>query len=848
MQKSFGVACGRCAVAVVVCTSVVLADEAVSPDGDPIVERSVILPAESAAVRLGDHPDVAGHAPTRLGGAAPFVLTGSLPEGDAPASAVFTPDGETIIVAHRESRNLILWDADTRAFLGEIVISGLPQDVDVTPDGLRAIVASIDDSISIVDLGGMAETTVLPAAENPGAVAVSPAGDLAAVGLAVSGQIVVIDLGSNTIVRTINGIGFSQIISFSAEAPAGTISYSQFAFIDDDRVFNLDLGGSAAQFIDVRTGVVNDVPIAASPAGFAISGDGTRAVVAHSGTTRTITSLDLALESVINTIPTTDNLSGPIAANIDGSLAAAAILNAVRIYDTGTAVAGPALGTASVSQLLVTPDNQHVLGVGFRGSVISFASGTIVDEVNNQVSTSLGAMSPVDPRAALFSTTFGDDMVVVNADGASGFLEAFQLSGPLAEGDRCRTVAVSPDGSTVVGVSIFSDTATVVDSGAAFTTGNGPVATGFAPIGQRPSAVVITPDNTRAVVGNLDSTFASIVDLATATTTNVPISRRAGSVAISPDSTYAYLGVVADGDGVWRINLNTNSVEGPRLFTGNMGGVGYSFSQTSQIALSPDGFILAVAGSFTNNVTLIDTAAWSVITSVPVGTFPTWFGWSADSQRLFVSNRNADTISEIDVTIPAVVRTIPVGDQPWHIVVTDDAVYVHDWGSQAVRRINRVTGLTSGIQPLPERGVGLDLDPLTGDLIATVGTASTALGGTDGFVRTQSGSLLFLDPDSLAEQNTVDLGKGPSAAAVSANGNTFAAAAPIGDGVVIVGRVVCAADLNGDGVVDSADLSVLVGSFGMAVPPGTAGDINGDGIVDSADLSVLVGEFACASG
>lgn len=56
----------------------------------------------------------------------------------------------------------------------------------------------------------------------------------------------------------------------------------------------------------------------------------------------------------------------------------------------------------------------------------------------------------------------------------------------------------------------------------------------------------------------------------------------------------------------------------------------------------------------------------------------------------------------------------------------------------------------------------------------------------------------------------------------------------------------CTADLNGDGAVDSADLSVVVGAFGQAVPAGTGGDLNGDGIVDSADLSVLVGEFGAA--
>lgn len=47
-------------------------------------------------------------------------------------------------------------------------------------------------------------------------------------------------------------------------------------------------------------------------------------------------------------------------------------------------------------------------------------------------------------------------------------------------------------------------------------------------------------------------------------------------------------------------------------------------------------------------------------------------------------------------------------------------------------------------------------------------------------------------------------------------------------------------DLNGDCVVDTADLGGLLGSFGTAGP---FGDLNDDGIVDTADLGVLLGNF-----
>jgi len=47
-------------------------------------------------------------------------------------------------------------------------------------------------------------------------------------------------------------------------------------------------------------------------------------------------------------------------------------------------------------------------------------------------------------------------------------------------------------------------------------------------------------------------------------------------------------------------------------------------------------------------------------------------------------------------------------------------------------------------------------------------------------------------------------------------------------------------DINGDCIVDTADLGGLVGAFGG---PGPFGDINGDGIVDTADLGILIANF-----
>ena len=50
----------------------------------------------------------------------------------------------------------------------------------------------------------------------------------------------------------------------------------------------------------------------------------------------------------------------------------------------------------------------------------------------------------------------------------------------------------------------------------------------------------------------------------------------------------------------------------------------------------------------------------------------------------------------------------------------------------------------------------------------------------------------------------------------------------------------CPPDLNNDGLIDTADLGILIGNFGT---PGPLGDLNGDGIVDTADLGILIAQF-----
>jgi len=57
---------------------------------------------------------------------------------------------------------------------------------------------------------------------------------------------------------------------------------------------------------------------------------------------------------------------------------------------------------------------------------------------------------------------------------------------------------------------------------------------------------------------------------------------------------------------------------------------------------------------------------------------------------------------------------------------------------------------------------------------------------------------------------------------------------------------ICIGDINGDGIVDAADLAELLGAWGTS---DEGADLNNDGIVNAVDLAILLGAWGpCGTG
>ncbi|QDU68114.1 YncE family protein [Engelhardtia mirabilis] len=749
------------------------------PDGDPI-----LLSLELAQVDLANLGHAGAQPTSALGGlcsgiAQQLVQNADQVEGDAPSAIAFTPDGSRYLIAHRDSANLTEFDAVSGAFLRELPISGSPQDVAVAADGTRAVVANVfEGTVSFVDLASGAEYAVTGGVDLPAVVRITHDSALAVVGAMGTQELVVFDMTTGLELRRIGGMGFASTLSFAPEPGAISLGLDQLRLAGNTAI-HPDYYADEIEVVDVTTGAVTTLAASDGPRGIAVTPDGALAVITNTGTSQSITLLDVASATIVKDIAIGQSVREPVAVEPTGAKAAVAVQNAVVMVDLATNAVGANLNTASVNQLLTTADGQYVLGVGFFGSLLEYATSSKIKDLNNQVSAAFGAVSPTSSTAVMVATTFGEDRLVVDTAGAAGSLLLAGNTGQGLEADSTRRVAVSLDGQRAVTTNILMDTASVWDV---------PTGTllGVVQVGNRPSGVAVTPDGSKAVVANLDSTFASVIDLATLAVTNVAISTRGSEVEISPDGQYAYVAVVSGGDGVWRIDLNTLTTAGAKLATGDMGSISFPYTQSSGISLSPNGATLAVCGSFSDSVTLIDTATWTVLGDEPTGSFPVRAAWAANSGFVFVACRDSDELTRVRVVggTTTVVATIAVGQWPYEMEVSADGktVWVLEYLDDSIGVVDVPSGLKTGEVALPDNPVGLVLDPSEANLYVVTGGWSATIGGSV-FSIDETGELHVVDTASLSIVHSLDNGWAPAGLAATPSADVLLVPAPRGDGL-----------------------------------------------------------------
>jgi YVTN family beta-propeller protein len=252
-------------------------------------------------------------------------------------------------------------------------------------------VASITDTVSIVDTATDTLVTTVPVGYGPWGVAVAPDGTNVYVTNGDSGTVSVIDTCTKAVVKTIPVPGYS-IPTGIAVAPDGSKAYVTNG------------GSNTLSVIDTAAYTVNStVTVGTDPFGVAVAPDGTKVYVTNRGS-NTVSVIDTASNTLIKTVAVGFNPWG-VAVTPDGKRAYVANRadSTVSLIDTGT-YAVTTLWYNRYNLMMMNPVGVAVNQDGTKVyvtnegsntvSMIDTASNTITATVNVEDSPSGVAVTP----------------------------------------------------------------------------------------------------------------------------------------------------------------------------------------------------------------------------------------------------------------------------------------------------------------------------------------------------------------------------------------------------------------------------------------------------------------------
>jgi YVTN family beta-propeller protein len=311
------------------------------------------------------------------------------------------------------------------SLVGSVALQDFPVDIAFDPSGNTAYVATLSDTIDVVDVAAGTVTASIPvgSAYFPTRVEVSPDGDHALVSNTNDGTVSVIDALSLSVIETIT-VGTSPTgIAFS---PDGSTAYVA------------NNGDGTVSVIDTASWSVTTIPAGGTPGMLAVSPDGGELWVPGDAN-GAVTVIDTSSLSIVATIASMPGPPMVVAFAPDGATAFVGLGDGgtdggvVRV-DTSTRTMTDALGDLPLddmylADLIVTPDAETLFAVSYSGALTVVDAATL-DVITQTLDTTLR------PGAAL-SPGGGELWVAV---GSPESIDIYEFAGPSI------TTTTLPDG------------------------------------------------------------------------------------------------------------------------------------------------------------------------------------------------------------------------------------------------------------------------------------------------------------------------------------------------------------------------------------------------------------------
>jgi YVTN family beta-propeller protein len=799
-----------------------------------------------------------------------LISSGEEPECDMPTHVVFSPDGQRFLITHEASRNVGVYDTNTREILDVIPVSGHPYDIEVMPDGMTAIVANLwDNSASFVDYINGAEQDVVPVGNYPTMVLVSPDGSFGAIGNALDETWSIIDTATRQVIHTVDaggafGLGF-------AGGQGGTYSWTyKSVILPDNRLVLQDWDNEQVNFVTLATGGIESVAV--DPSGMFLNAtpDGAKVVVVHNPSPDpvSLTVIDTATMAIDGIITAPYQSLYNNAVNLimrpDGSRAAFwSGPTAVMIFDLTDYDADPIQSFWMGDGFTTTTDGQYLfLNRSQCSSLLDWETGQplmfdgapefCAPDDMHIISSNLVARSPVENRIAMISVLeWQEDVTIFNVDGLNAHAEACVPTGPEVEADFCLNMDITSDGATAVGINASTENATIFDL-------NAEEVIGWAPIGKRARGVAITPDDGRALVTNVESETVSVIDLATLQTTEVAVEGCSGPIVIDAVGLWAYVaGIVDDVGRLYRLDLTTLEVDPVFVETARASTFYYrtiglfldrTWARPYDLVLSGDGTTMCVCGA--GAFSIVDLVNWAEDARLPLsGDIPQALAavFSPDDSYIYLTHMDvfAGDVTDLHIVTndgenSEIVDSISVGRKGFTLAMNaaGTRLYIGCRGfsgdeSRAVTVVDLVNHVVEATILIPDPDDSNFNRPIGLQLSADEMTLYTVT--SDGYLH-----LIDTALNEVAETHYVNAYSG-CAFKFRNDGLGFVVSPHAHvDGITVVDLDYCAGDVDGNGEVNTADLLALLAAWGS---PGGPADVNLDGIVDTEDLLILLGNW-----
>jgi YVTN family beta-propeller protein len=417
-----------------------------------------------------------------------------------------SPDGSTIVLPDRGNGRVRLYDRTTGAELADLPVAEQPTAVDISLDGMTAVVSheSTVRTITEIDLVNHAVAGTVNTTENLGSQVIRITPDKAYAIAAISNNVIFVNLDTGITTATIStGVVGDIEISYDG----------QYAFVSNYNARVIDIAAQSlvktipfAACVESATSPVELCAVALNSRfredihfyyidgpsgyfeGFASSGEPEEGDATYGG--------DIALDG---TVAVACNVVSRNATIFD--LTTNTVRSYVEIGDRG-------------KEVRITPDGQYAVACAMDANavaIIDLTTDTVVKTLNIYERPGRVRISPDGSEAYVLNVAGTDRISFIALDGADSFIitqlpagQTGAANGPLYT--ETSGIELSLDGSILAVCDSFNDKLRLYDTAAREQVAE-------VGVGDFPLRVAFSPDGTRAYVTNHFGNSLSVIDV-----------------------------------------------------------------------------------------------------------------------------------------------------------------------------------------------------------------------------------------------------------------------------------------------------------------------------------------------